>query len=141
MGAGLLFRESFRSLSLSLLLKRLFRFFSRLGELVPLGLSDELAALRKPVLATLRNGAGRTRRKRWDLGSCAPGGGSCFVMPMGAIWLGGIHGARRWTRPRMCWGIRRAVARAYMAPALWAMMENLERCSAWHIARTSSAYC
>jgi len=73
---------------------RLLRF--DLGFCDPLGLRLALAALRRPVLATLRMGAGRTRRKRWARGSVAVGGASiCFGRPMGAICEGGIQGARR----------------------------------------------
>ena len=75
---------------------RLFRF--DLGFCDPFGLRLALAALRRPVFATLRMGAGRTRRKRWARGSAAVGGASsCFERPMGAICEGGIQGARRWT--------------------------------------------
>jgi hypothetical protein len=70
-----------------------------------------LVALRKVEFATLRRDGGRARRKRWDRGSCCVGGES-WLMPMGAICDGGIQGARRCTRPRMCWGIRNDVARA-----------------------------
>lgn len=38
----------------------------------------------------------------------------------------------------MCWGIRRAVASAYIAPAECAKMENLVIRRAWQIAYTSS---
>ena len=70
-----------------------------------------LVLLRKVEFATRRREGGRARRKRWERGSCWVGGDS-LPRPMGAIWDGGIQGARRWTRPRMCWGIRREVASA-----------------------------
>ena len=71
-----------------------------------------LVADRKLELATLRKGAGSARRKRCDLGSCVLGGGWSWREPMASICEGGIHGASRCTLPRMCCGMRSAVARA-----------------------------
>lgn len=65
-------------------------------------------------------------------------GGDDVWPPNTLNWEGGIQGARRWIRPRICWGIRSAVARAYMAPAEWARIENLVIFKAWQIAYTSS---
>ena len=79
------------------------------GELV--GEALALVARMKPELAALRKVVGRTRRKRWERGR-EPLGGTLLFRPMADIWDGGIHGARRWTHPRMCWGTRSAVARA-----------------------------
>ena len=67
---------------------------------------------RKLELATLRKGAGSARRKRCDLGSCVLGGGWSWREPMASICEGGIHGASRCTLPRMCCGMRSAVASA-----------------------------
>lgn len=70
-----------------------------------------LVADMKEEFAALRIGVGRARRIRWDVGIELEGG-DAFWAPKVFIWEGGIHGARRWIRPRMCWGMRRAVARA-----------------------------
>jgi hypothetical protein len=53
-----------------------------------------LVPLRNVEFATLRNDAGSARRKRCDRGSCCVGGES-WLMPIGAICDGGIHGASR----------------------------------------------
>jgi hypothetical protein len=63
------------------------------------------------LVAAFRIGVGRARRIRWLVGMALVGGRFCEV-PKTFIWLGGIHGARRWIRPRMCCGMRSAVARA-----------------------------
>lgn len=84
-----------------------------------------LVADMKLELAALRNGVGRARRSFCEVGMAFVGGrGAWADAPKTDICDGGIHGARRWIRPRMCWGIRRAVASAYIAPAEWASIEN-----------------
>lgn len=83
-----------------------------------------LVALIKLEFAALRMGVGSARRIRCDVGS-EFAGGDAFWEPVAFICDGGIHGASRCIRPRICCGMRRAVARAYMAPAECARIENL----------------
>lgn len=72
---------------------------------------DVLVADMKLLLATLSIGVGRARRIRCEVGIACVGGRACDP-PKTFICDGGIQGARRWILPRMCWGIRRAVASA-----------------------------
>lgn len=92
-----------------------------------------LVADMKELLAALRIGVGRARRILWLVGMALVGGRACDA-PNTFIWLGGIQGASKWIRPRMCCGMRKAVANAYMAPAECARMENFVILRAWHIA-------
>jgi hypothetical protein len=91
-----------------------------------------LVALMKLEFAAFRMGVGRARRMRWEVGRVFAGGEAVWP-PMTFICDGGIHGARRCMRPRICWGIRSAVARAYIAPAEWAKIENLLIFNVWQI--------
>jgi hypothetical protein len=75
-----------------------------------------LVALMKLEFAAFRIGVGSARRIRWEVGKALLGGDAACP-PITFICEGGIHGARRCMRPRICWGIRSAVARAYIAPA------------------------
>ena len=69
-----------------------------------------LVAVMNELLAALRNGVGKALRIRWEVGMAFVGGD--VDAPKVFIWDGGIHGTRRCIRPRICWGIRSAVARA-----------------------------
>jgi hypothetical protein len=72
---------------------------------------------------------------RCDVGMAFVGGkGVWEEAPKTDICDGGIQGARRWMRPRMCWGMRSAVAKAYIAPAEWARIENFVIFRDWQIA-------
>ena len=73
----------------------------RLGDLGRLLVMELLVALIKLELAALRIGVGSARRMRWEVGSELVGG-DATCPPNTFIWEGGIHGARRWIRPRMC---------------------------------------
>jgi hypothetical protein len=70
-----------------------------------------LVAVMKELFAAFRKGVGRARRILWDVGIALVGGDACAA-PNTFICDGGIHGASRWMRPRICCGIRSAVARA-----------------------------
>lgn len=91
-------------------LPAVFRFARRVlsfgNELV----NELLVAVMKELLAALRKGVGNALRIRCDVGMAFVGGEA--AVPKVFICDGGIHGARRWMRPRICWGIRRAVANA-----------------------------
>jgi hypothetical protein len=72
-----------------------------------------LVAVMKLELAALRIGVGSARNIFCDVGMAFVGGrGVCAEAPKTDICDGGIQGASRCIRPRMCWGIRRAVASA-----------------------------
>jgi hypothetical protein len=71
----------------------------------------ELVALMKLELATLRKGVGSARKIFCDVGTAPTGGNSCCE-PITDSCDGGIHGASRWMRPRMCCGMRSATASA-----------------------------
>lgn len=88
----------------------LFRLALR-GDLGRLVVRLVLVALMKLELATFKNGTGSARRMRCEYGTALFGSGSLWV-PIPDICDGGIHGASRWIRPRMCWGMRSAVANA-----------------------------
>src|SRR5277367_999271 len=85
-----------------------------LGLVIPL-LFPSYSFSRKKFPATLMMGTGRTRRKRWVAGkdiqllSIAM---SSNMAVAALTWESGIQGARRWTRPRIRSGRRRATARA-----------------------------
>jgi len=74
---------------------------------------EEEVADMKEEFAAFRIGVGRARRMRWDVGML-PAFSPLLspVLTTDSIWLGGIHGARRWILPRMWPGMRSAVARA-----------------------------
>lgn len=103
---------------------KLFLLLFLLGDLGRLVVKLLLVAFIKLEFATFKIGVGRARRILCEYGTALLGKGSLCV-PKLVIWEGGIHGASRWIRPRMCCGIRRAVANAYMAPAECARIENL----------------
>lgn len=88
---------------------RLLRF-DRRGDFGKLVVMLALLTLNQPELAARRNGVGNDRKIRCEYGSEVAGSSCC--VPMADSWDGGIHGARRWMRPRICCGIRRAVASA-----------------------------
>ncbi len=86
----------------------------------------ELVAVIKLLLAAFRNGVGSARRILWLVGIAFVGGSGVFSLaPNTLICDGGIQGASRCILPRICWGMRSAVASAYMAPAECARIENL----------------
>ena len=60
-----------------------------------------LVAVMKLLFAALRNGVGKARRIRCDVGMAFVGGSDCEA-PNTFIWDGGIHGASKWIRPRIC---------------------------------------
>lgn len=60
-----------------------------------------LVALMKLEFATLSMGVGRARRMRCEVGREFAGGDATWP-PITLICDGGIHGARRWMRPRIC---------------------------------------
>jgi hypothetical protein len=83
----------------------------RLWDLGRLLVIELLVALIKLEFAAFKIGVGNARRIRWEVGIELVGG-EAICPPMTFICEGGIQGARRCMRPRICWGIRRAVARA-----------------------------
>lgn len=116
-------------------------FFSRFvlfcfgSELVRL----ELVAVMKLLFAAFNIGVGSALNIRWLVGMALVGGSGVWALaPNTLICEGGIQGARRCIRPRMCWGMRSAVARAYIAPAECARIENFVILRDWQIAYTSS---
>jgi hypothetical protein len=73
----------------------------------------ELVVVIKLLLAAVRKGVGRALNILWLVGIALLGGRGVFSLaPNTDIWEGGIQGARRWILPRICWGMRRAVANA-----------------------------
>lgn len=102
---------------------KLFLLFLRgdFGRLVVMLL---LVAFIKLEFATFNIGVGRARNILWEYGTALFGKGSLCV-PRFVICDGGIQGAKRWIRPRICCGILSAVANAYIAPAECARIENL----------------
>ena len=72
-----------------------------LGDFGRLLVMELLVALMKLEFAALRIGVGRARRIRCEVGREFAGGDATWP-PNTLIWDGGIHGARRCIRPRMC---------------------------------------
>src|SRR5689334_941467 len=94
--------------SLLFLLSRLVRFCFG-SELVML----ELVAVMKLLFAAFRIGVGSALNILWLVGMALVGGSGVFSLaPNTLICDGGIQGASRCILPRICWGIRSAVARA-----------------------------
>ena len=71
------------------------------GDLGRLVVTLALLTLRKLELAALSNGVGNDLKNRWEYGNELTGRDSCWV-PITDNWDGGIQGANRCTRPRMC---------------------------------------
>lgn len=103
---------------------KLFRLLFRRGDLGRLVVRLLLVAFMKLEFATFKIGVGRARRILCEYGTALVGSGS-LCAPRFVICDGGIQGAKRWIRPRICCGIRNAVASAYIAPAECARIENL----------------
>lgn len=83
----------------------------RRGDFGRLEVRLALVALMKLELATLRMDVGKARKILWEYGTALLGAGS-FCVPMLDSCDGGIQGANKWIRPRICWGFLRAVANA-----------------------------
>lgn len=69
-----------------------------------------LVAVMNELFAAFSIGVGSARRIRCDVGMAFVGGRFSDA-PKTFICEGGIQAERRWILPRMCWGMRRAVAR------------------------------
>ena len=93
-----------------LLLAAALRFLRRDLSLGSELVMELLVADMNELLAALRNGVGNALRIRCEVGMAFVGGD--VDAPKVFIWDGGIHGAKRCMRPRICWGILSAVAKA-----------------------------
>jgi hypothetical protein len=72
-----------------------------------------LVADMKLLCAAFKIGVGSALNILWLVGMAFVGGrGVCALLPKTFICDGGIQGASRCLLPRICWGIRNAVARA-----------------------------
>jgi hypothetical protein len=73
----------------------------------------ELVAVMKLLFAAFRMGVGRALNILWLVGMAFVGGSGVFSLaPNTFICDGGIQGASKCILPRICWGMRSAVARA-----------------------------